>query len=68
MAISGGRADLALELLRRAGDPTAVNDTGIDALMWTALSNRMPDAGAAVVARALLTRLRTAAPVSGVWT
>lgn len=56
LAVLGGHANVVLELIRRSADVRARDAKGADALMLTALSNRIVDADAARIAEALLGR------------
>jgi hypothetical protein len=56
VAVLAGQAASALELIARGADVHALDAQGEDALMLAALSNRITDADAATVARALLER------------
>jgi hypothetical protein len=55
-AVISGHASAALELIARGADVHALDARGEDPLMLAALSNRITDAVAATVARALLER------------
>lgn len=53
-AVLGGHRDVAIELIHRGADVFATDESGCDALIFTALSNRLDDGDASDIAQALL--------------